>query len=188
MLVGFIEQWDRMDTVTIDFRRRRGETLVGFTMATQPGREVRMRKMVPFQPILALEGKGRVVFGPKLESTGAYAILFEPIDGGVKLKFEGLIYPLIRLFAAPIESGTVREVRVARASPPEGRGMLSVALLMETDDPDDPRRLISYLQETPKRLERSAFAVEVVEGEPRRVFNYITPERRYTWQSDAEGK
>lgn len=183
-LEGLIAQWDRVDQVVMELYRDGDSPVLAVTLSVLPGREVRPVKLAFYQPTLALRGTSRMVVIPDVEGTGATAVLFQPgDDGGVELRFEGIVYALARLFAFPLADGKLREIRYAGGGKPDGWNMTNVALLMEaTGRHRDPRRMLVIQDARRKRLLRDVFEVRSVTQLERQVVNYLTPDRRYTFE------
>ncbi len=200
-------QWDRMDHVAFEFHRC-GEgpeagpdagPIVTATLAVRPDQEVRLEDMVMFQPVLAFRGTTRVAVVPALPPTGETVVALEPVagaedekgegaeDGGgapgaVEMRFEGLAWGLARLLALPLADGRLREIRVFVGQPGEADRIVNVALVMEAaGGDDDPRRVLHFQDVRRRRLERGPFQVRTVTERTEQVFNYLTPEKRYTF-------
>jgi len=184
VLEAIVRQWDRMEAVEFEFRRRGDRLVVAATLRVLPGKEVRLAGMVIAQPVIAFRGASRITVIPEAPSTGETVVTFEPVgEGAVEMRFEGWIYGLVRLFALPLASGALREVRVFRRSQPQGSAIVNVAVLMETaSDKTDPRRLMVFQDARRKRIRREAFSVRSVADKTEQVFSYITPNRRYTYR------
>ena len=180
----FLSQWDRMDRITVETIRRGEEGGLAVTIAVQPGKEVRIDQVMTGLPVVVFRGRTRMTVLPSAGAAGETVVAFDPVgDGAVELRYEGLIYGLVKLFALPLASGPIREVRVSSARPAEGRQLLNVAVLSEaTGDRKDPRRMIVVQDARTMRILRRAFAVESVAGKRETVVSYITPARRYTYQ------
>jgi len=177
-------QWDRMEAFELEFHQRDDEPVIVATVRVQPGKEVRLDNMIMFQPAIVFRGASRIVVQPKLPGTGETVVAFEPVgDGAVDIRFEGLAYGLTRLLVMPLASGALREVRVFAKTRREGDQIINVAILMEAEgEKGDPRRLLHFQDVRHKRLVRGPFEVRsVVEG-TEQVFNYLTPDRRYTFR------
>jgi len=194
-------QWDRMDHVAFEFHRQGEETVVAATLAVRDGQEVRLEDMVMFQPVLAFRGTSRVAVLPDLDPTGETVVAFEPVVaeakddegegegeadevvGGVEMRFEGLAWGLAKLFALPLADGRLREVRVFVGEPGEADRIINVALVMEaTDGEGDPRRVLHFQDVRRRRRVRGPFEIHTVTEREDLVFNYLTPEKRYTFQ------
>lgn len=180
---SFVRQWDKMDSLALEFGRLDGQLVATLTARVKPDAEVRVTNLFFMQPAFVLRGSVQMVVQPAEASTDETVILFEPVEGGAtEVRFEGLGWGLVRLFAFPIADAAVREVRVARAEQ-LGQEMLSVNLLMEArGDTKDPRRLLSFRDVRHDRLVRSAFAVETRTEREELSFSYVTPGGRYTYQ------
>jgi len=89
---------------------------------------------------------------------------------------------MVRALALPLASAALREIRVS-AGTQEDQSLLSVLLLMEaTGDKNDPRRLIAFQDVREKRLVREPFEVHSETQRLEQVFNYVTPQGRYTYR------
>ena len=180
---SFVRQWDKMDSLAVEFGRLDGQLAVTLTARVKPNAEVRVTNLFFMQPAFVLRGGVQMVVQPAEASTDETVILFEPVEGGAaEVRFEGCGWALVRLFAFPIADAALREVRVARAEQ-LGQEMLSVNLLMEArGDTKDPRRLLAFRDVRQDRLVRSAFAVETRTERKELSFSYVTPGGRYTYQ------
>ena len=177
-------QWNRMEALELEFHRKDGQLVIAATIRVRPGKEVRLDDMIMFQPAIVFRGDSRIVVQPKAPGTGETVVAFEPVgDGAVEIRFEGLAYGLARLLVMPLVSGALREVRVFAKTRREGDQVINVVLLMEaTGEKGDPRRLLHFQEVRHKRLVRGPFEIRsVVEG-TEQVFNYLTPEKRYTFR------
>jgi hypothetical protein len=189
LMESLLGQWDRMDTITVELLQRRGRMAAAVTFAVKPGKQVRLADIFPGMPAVVFEGTCRLVIQPDAAGTGQTVISFQPGKGGgaVELHYEGLIFALARLLAVPLADGPLRELRVTSTAPPEGRQMFNIAVLSEaTDDKADPRRMIVLQDTSIKHLVREAFEVKTVSQRRRTVVNYITPDKRYTYDSGEE--
>ena len=196
LMESFLGQWDQMETITVELLERRGRMAAAVTFDLKPGKQVRIADVVAGMPAVVLYGTCRLVIQPDaaglgpLRGAGETVISFESGKGGgaVELRYEGLIFALARLLAVPLADGPLRELRVTSTAPPEGRQMFNLAVLSEaSDDKADPRRMIVLQDTSIKRLVREAFEVRTVTQDAQRVFNYITPKRRYTYVTDKHG-
>lgn len=160
-----VRQWDRVESLTLDFRQGDGP-LVAATLRVVPGQELRVAGLFMFQPTIVLRGGTRVVIMPKSSETEEVVIAFEPLeDGAAEVRFEGAGYALVRLLALPLADAALREIRVATAGHQQGRSLVSVELLMAaTGDGKDPRRVIAFQDVREKRLVRRG-----VRGRARRI-------------------
>ncbi len=177
-------QWNRMEALELEFHRKDGQPVIAVTIRVCQGKEVRLEDMVMFQPAIVFRGASRIVVQPKALGTGETVVAFEPVgDGAVEIRFEGLAYGLARLLVMPLASGALREVRVFAKTRRQGDQVINVALLMEAGgEKGDPRRLLHFQDVRHKRLVRGPFEIRsVVEG-TEQVFNYLTPEKRYTFR------
>ncbi len=180
---AFIRQWDRMESVSVEFRHYRGQPVASVTLRVKPGRTLRLAKMHFLQPGLAFRGSTRVTILPKVEGTEEMAVLFEPLEGGrAELLFEGPLYGLVKLLALPLADSALREIRVAYRTGPRGR-LTSATILMEAiGDSEDPRRIMMFQDVRASRIERTAFEIRRVTERSEQTFNYLTPTRRYTYR------
>jgi hypothetical protein len=183
-------QWDRMESLAVEFRRAGDEPLIQLTLNVAPGREVRIADAFFMQPALVFRGSSRILIAPEPGGGDELAVLFEPGKdpagqadaGATEVRFEGLGWGLVRALALPLASAALREIRVSAARQEEG-GLVSVVLLMEaTGDRKDPRRLLAFQDVREKRFVREPFEVRSETGRLRQVFNYVTPDGRYTYR------
>jgi len=184
---SFLGQWDRMEAITVELLRRRGRIAVAVTVAVKPGKPIRIADVVTGLPTVVFEGTSRLIIQPDAAGAGETIISFRSGKGGgaVELRYEGLIFAVVRLLAIPLADGPLRELRVSSSSPPEGKQLFNIALLFEApDDKSDPRRMIVVQNAGLKRLVREAFEVRTVTESSESVFNYLTPQRRYTYMRE----
>jgi hypothetical protein len=183
-------QWDRMESLAVEFRRVGEEPLIQLTLNVAPGREVRIADQFIMQPALVFRGSSRILIVPEPGGGDEVAVLFEPgkdaagqaAAGATEVRFEGLGWGLVRVLALPLASAALREIRVS-AGTQEDQSLFSVLLLMEaTGDRKDPRRLIAFQDVREKRLVREPFEVRSETERLRQVFNYVTPDGRYTYR------
>ena len=182
MLEGVIHQWDRMDRVEFELCRKGDDLLAAVTFKVLPGKELRLTKLMSYQPSVVFSGTSRMVVNPRSPDTGDAVVTFEPgSDGSVDLRFEGVLYAIARL-VLPLSSGALREVRIFSGGG-DGADVLNVAVFMEAEGvAGDNRRLIVFQQVQDKAIDRQAFGIRSVVRRKQQVFNYLTPTRRYTYQ------
>jgi len=122
-LEAVLGQWDRVESVTVDFTPGADAPAVVVTVRVLPGEEVRLGDLIILQPTIVLRGASTIVVRSNIAGAGETAVLFEPIgDGAVELRFEGILYGLVRLLAVPLANAALREVRVQVAEGREGEG------------------------------------------------------------------
>lgn len=182
MLEGVIAQWDRMDRIEFELYRKDDDLLAAVTFKVLPGKQLRLTKLMSYQPSVVFTGTSRMVVNPRSPSTGDAVVTFEPgPDGSVDLRFEGVLYALARL-VLPLASGSLREIRIFSGGG-DGADVLNVAVFMEAEGvAGDNRRLIVFQQVQDKAIDRQAFGIQSVVRRREQVFNYLTPTRRYTYQ------
>jgi hypothetical protein len=185
VIQGGVRQWDRVRSVTIELRERGDDTIVSIIPRVQPGREVKLVQLVPFQPILAFRGESRITVLPETKPGGQVVVLFEHGDDGrTELRFEGIIYPLVRLFALPLADASLREIRVLTAQD-DGHDLTQVEIFMQALSDSSPR-LMAVQMANSRLVERSAFEVKTIHPMSRTLFNYLTPTRRYTYEHQGD--
>jgi len=180
---GLLRQWDRFESLEVEFRRHEGRGLLAVTVRVKDAQEVRLPQMVIMQPAIVFRGGCRIVVDPESPGTGETVVSFEPVEGGaVEVRFEGVLYGLVRVLALPLADAALREVRVATALRQAGRQMIHVAILMEArGQRGDPRRMLVFQDVRDKRLVREAFAVRSEVRRLEQSFHYVAPDRRYTY-------
>ncbi len=183
VLQNLIGQWDRVEYVQLKLLTRNDKPVVEGTIKTQPGKTVRVADMVIAQPTMVFRGETRIVTFTD-EITGETVVLFEPVgDGGVELRFEGIIWGLAKLFAFPLDDGRLREVRAMVNTQPRGRSLIHVSLRMESlSGSGDRRRLLMFQDARVTTIRRRLDSVETIVQQMEQSFHYVTPERRYTFQ------
>ena len=154
------------------------------TVRVLPGKEIRLGDQIILQPAIVFRGASMLTVQSDVAGTGETVILFEPIgDGAIEIRFEGILYGLVRLLAVPLANAKLREVRVQVAEGREGTEMVNVTMLMEaTGREGDARRLLVFQDVRRKRLVRDAFATRTIAEKTEQVFTYFTPTRRYTYR------
>ena len=184
LLESFLSQWDRMESITVQSIRRGGRKGVAVTITTLPGRRVRIANVTVLVPTIVFRGSTRIVVLPEASDVGQTVVAFDPVgEGAVELRFEGLVWGLVKLLALPLASGPVREVRVLADTRREGEQLIHVAVMTEAaGGRGDRRRMIVVQDSRTKRILREAFSVRSVTEKSQTVVSYITPESRYTYQ------
>ncbi len=183
-LEAALKQWDRVESVTVDFTPGPDAPAVTVTVRVLPGKEIRLGDQIILQPAIVFRGASMLTVQSDVAGTGETVILFEPIgDGAIEIRFEGILYGLVRLLAVPLANAKLREVRVQVAEGREGTEMVNVTMLMEaTGREGDARRLLVFQDVRRKRLVRDAFATRTIAEKTEQVFTYFTPTRRYTYR------
>jgi len=183
VLETFVRQWDRMDSVAIEFRREAEQTVASVVVRVKPGRQLQVARLSFLQPILAFRGGTRITIHPKVAPTEETVIRFESLEGGrAELRFPGILYALVRLLALPLADAALREIRISSASDSDGR-LTSVALIMEAiGGRGDPRRILVFQDSRARRIVRRAFEIREVTERSEQILNYVTPTRRYTYR------
>jgi hypothetical protein len=186
VMEGLVEQWDRVASVELELRELEDQPIVSAVLHVKPGRELRVPELHPAQPTVALRGHLRITVQSRAEPTNQVAVLFEDAgpEGRAELRFEGLIYGLVRLLALPLASGTIREIRVDTHGDATGR-FTHAAVLMHAFGEGDPRRIIILQDARGGRLERGPFHIDVVDRFSRSTFTYLTPRRKYSYTHES---
>ena len=183
VLAALLRQWDRMDSLAVELRRLGAESVVSVTLRTRPRRQVHFEKLFFMQPPLVLRGSCRVTVLPKDPATRERCVLIEPIDGGAaQVRFAGLGWSLVRLFAVPISTAALREVRVWSGGGSPGVRALTVTLLMQAGSGPDAARLIAFHDVRAVRTVRSAFEVRQETTRKRLSFTYLKPPYLYSYR------
>jgi hypothetical protein len=185
MFESFLSQWSRIRSMTVELASTTdGSQAAVLTVRVKAGQEIRIDHIMTGVPAIVLRGSSRVSVLPSGTPTGDAVVSFDPVaDGAVELRFEGLLYGLVRLFAFPLDSGPLREIRLARHSRSRGDQLINIAVLMESSrDTDDPRRMLSVQDVRRKRVVRDVIETRTVVERSETVVNYITPAKRYTYQ------
>ncbi len=183
MLETFISQWNKMDSIELEFRHEGDMPVVSVIIRVQPDKELRLDKQFFMQPALVFRGGTRITVQPHATRTAETVVLFEPLEGGrAELRFEGLLYGMVRLLALPLSNAALREVRVSTESH-AGQRLTSVTILMEAiDGSKDARRIMTVQDVRDTQIERSPFAVIKQTTRTEQIFNYLTPDRRYMYR------
>lgn len=184
LMEAFLSQWNRMDSITVEKLERHGRTAVGATIAVKPGPPVRLADVVTGMPTIVMTGTTRIIAQSDATGAGETVVSFESgkQGGAVEIRYEGALYAMVRALAIPLASGPLREIRMSRSSPIEGKQLVNIAVLSEaTKDKTDPRRMIVVQHATVTRLVREAFDIQMVTEKSETAVNYITPTKRYTY-------
>lgn len=184
MLESFLSQWDKVEGLRINLADRKGSGAVDVEVRVQDGREVRISRIMTGLPVIAFRGASRMSVLPDATEAGDTAVVFDPVgDGAVELRFEGLVYGLVRLFAFPLDSGPLRQVRVLSGRDAGGARLVNVAVLMESSaDRKDPRRVLVVQAVRRRAIVRDVFFIRMVSGGSETAVSYLTPQRRYTYE------
>jgi len=184
LLEAFLAQWDKMDSITVELLRREEGSAVAVTIAVKEGREVRLADVMVLMPTIVFRGTTRISVLPDAAGADETVVTLNPVgSGAVELRYEGLLYGLVKLLALPLADGPVREVRVSSGQAAYGEKLLHVAVLTEaTGDKADPRRMIVVQDRALTRTAREAFSLRTVTEKRETVVSYLTPGRRYTYQ------
>ncbi len=183
MFETFISQWNKMEYIELEFRHENNMPVVSVVIKVQPGKELRLDRQFFMQPALVFRGGTRITIQPHVTRTAETVVLFEPLEGGqAELRFEGLLYGMVRLLALPLSNAALREVRVSTESH-TGQRLTSVTILMEaTDGSKDARRIMTVQDVRDMQTDRSPFAVIQKTTRTEQIFNYLTPTRRYMYR------
>jgi hypothetical protein len=183
LLESFLAQWDRMQSIQLDFRGTEQQPVFVFTVRVRQGKEVRLEKLIGVQPEIVFRGTSKIVVRPSVPETEETVVSFEPIDGAVDIRFEGVLYGLARVFAFPLANAALREVRVYNHAASRGDQIIHVAMLMEAyGDRTDPRRMIVFQDRRHRSLSRGVFSLRSIDEKTEQTFSYLTPQRRYTYR------
>jgi hypothetical protein len=179
-----VAQWPKVQCVGVEIVPAPAGATVVADIRIMPGQELRLEKIETGVPVIAFRGWSRVVVMPGEPAGVDRVVTFDPQGegGAVELRFEGIVYSLVRLLAFPLASGALREVRVSSAGEARGPQFLQVAMLMETADKPDPRRMLLVQNTSRKDLHRDAFSISEVTLHSHTAMSYITPQRIYTYE------
>ena len=185
ILEDFMRQWKKMESLEVEIRYLGEQPVLAATVNVAAGKELTMAELMIFQPKLAFKGSTRIIIQPEEATTGETVIGFERADedSGAEIRFDNVVYSLVRLFAFPIESSRLKQIRVFTHSSKPGYKITHLALLLESvRDRDDPRRLLVYHDSRKRRLERKPFSVESFTQNKQQTFNFLTPQHHYRYQ------
>jgi len=187
ILETILRQWDRFESLEMEYRSLAGRPIVALTVRVRPGRVVRLADLFVGQPTLLCRGACRIVVDASAAPTGETVVSFQPIqDGAVEIRFEGMVHGLVRLLAIPLADSRLREIRVAAANGGASR-MINITVLMTAlGEKADPRRMLVFQDVRDTRIVRTAFAVGSRDRRVEQTFNYLTPGRRYTYHRRRE--
>ena len=185
ILEDFMRQWKKMESLEVEIRYLGEQPVLAATVNVAAGKELTMAELIMFQPKLVFKGSTRIIIQPEEAATGETVIGFERADedSGAEIRFDSAVYGLVRLFAFPIESSRLKQIRVFTQSSKPGYKITHLALLLESiRDKDDPRRLLVYHDVRKRRLEREPFGMESFTESKEQTFNFLTPEYHYSYQ------
>jgi hypothetical protein len=187
VLEACIRQWDKIDSLTVEFRGLGQEKVVTMTLQVKPGQVASIAGLYPMQPELRFHRGCRVAVLPKNLSTNESVVLLEPLDGGAaEVHFDGLAWGLVRLLAIPVDNAAVRAVRVWAGQTNPGYEVTAVTLLMEaTGTAGDKRRIFIYHNIKEWQTIRRPLFVGPQTVRKRLSFSYVTPQRIYKYQRDT---
>ena len=188
VLEAFIRNWHQMDSITLEFLEWADQPIFSTIVKVLPEKEIRIAEVMIFQPTIVFKGTSKIIVISELPATNETVVIFEPQeDGGVELRFEGIIYSLARLFALPLDNGRLREVRVFTKSQKEGTQIVHAAILLEAHkDKTDPRRLLIFQDTRKKKLLRKLFSVQRIVERKEQAFSYINSQKHYSFQRIKE--
>lgn len=180
-LESFLSQWDRLDRVELDFLRTpAGQLAVKMTFFLLPDRQMRVTGPGGFTPSIVFRGTAGILICPRTPRTHETLVLLAPGPGGaVEVRFDGPVYALARLML-PLESGALREIRIAHSDPAWGANVTNVMTFLEAGPTRDGRRIMAFQHVRQNVLDRQPFEVQSKTQADTLVFNYLTPNRAYT--------
>ncbi|MBN1845557.1 MAG: hypothetical protein JW810_07725 [Sedimentisphaerales bacterium] len=183
VLESFLNQWDCMEKVEFEFRRWHNRPVLAVTLSVRPQKEIRLASVIMFQPSLVFTGTSRITVLAEQPGTEQTIVYFESLEGsGVELRFDNFLYDLVRLFAFPLEDGSLREMRLYTSSRKEGASLVHLGIVLTSpSDTKDPRRMIVFQEAREKTLARTAFDIQSSTVRKKQIFHYINAERRYTF-------
>ncbi|MBN2374960.1 MAG: hypothetical protein JXD22_01065 [Sedimentisphaerales bacterium] len=185
ILEDAMRQWNKMESVEVEIRYLSEQPVLAATVNVAAGKELTMAELIMFQPKLVFRGSTRIFIQPDEGATGETVIGFERADedSGAEIRFDSAVYGLVRLFAFPLESSRLKQIRVFTHSNQPGHKITHLALLLESiRDKDDPRRVLVYHDVRKGRLEREPFGVESFMESKEQTFNFLTPEYHYSYR------
>ena len=184
VLESFLDQWERVDFIEFSIDMINKKSLITADIHIQPGCEIRMAQIMPFQPNLIFRGHSRIILPPEEPHTGEFSILFESFDhGAVELRFENPIYTFVRWLILPLEDAKFRELRVFTSSSGDSTHLISVTLLLESlHDKKDTRRIIVFQDIQREKTIRDLFSVQTHPLFSQKQFHYLRPDQRFSFQ------
>ena len=181
---ALILQWPKLEFVEFEIRYFENQPIFTGAIHVAAGEEVELARFSAAQPRLSFAGSTRAVFQLRELYAGETVVAFEPLseNGGVQLRFDGIVYGLTRLLAFPLDNGVLDEIRAYVYDPAQGDEILHVTMLMrDPSDEQDPRRLIVFQDTRRKEWRRDAFSLQKRLISESQVFNYIKPSRHYSF-------
>lgn len=184
-----MRQWPKVKSVEYEIRTLEEQPIFTAVVHVADREEVELARFSSAQPRLSFRGSTRVTFLLRQPSTEETVVAFEPLseDGGVQVRFEGIVYGLTRLLAFPLDDGVLDEIRVYIYDPAQGDELRHVTLLMRNpSDRKDPRRLMVFQDTRRKEWQREAFGLEKRLVWESQDFHYLKPHRRYSFSRTKE--
>lgn len=188
---SLVLQWDRVDYVELELRRYGKRPVVGFRAKILDGHEVRIANQFIMQPPIVVRGMGQIVVQPSIFEEGQTSVLFaaDPQQGAVEIRFQGIGFGLVKLFAIPIDSAALREIRISRQTGHRGDRFINVLMFMETTKTKgDPRRMFAVQRVQHLESERTAFRVWQQSVKEDLSVSYLKPGRIYSYKRTKAAK
>ncbi len=181
-LEDFARQWDKLRSVSLEFRTDGQQTIGSVTLDVEPGQNVRLA--MGLMPTLVFTGGScRITLVPTDDATRETLILFQSQRGGsCEIRYEGLVYALARL-VVPVDNAVLREIRLQRHGTYRGWNLTNVELLMNTNTiGQDNRRMYAMHFVQFRQPVRGPFDVDIVSSHQSQSISYLRPAMRYTWR------
>lgn len=179
-------QWANVDTLAVEIRSLGERRVVAFEFAVKPGRRVVWRGPNALAPDVVFTGHGRVVVQPEEFSAErmAFAVLFESdADGGMTLNFGGLAFSLVRLFAFPLETARLREIRYRSGLAAEGQSGREVTVFLAPPGDGAGRQMIRFESASvPRFKDRPDLPPQLLGREETIRFEYLNEQRRWHYE------
>ena len=179
----FLSQWDKMQSIQMEMLRYEDKPVFVVWLNVLPSQEVQLSDIMAYDPTMTFRGKNQIVIIPREPITDHAVVLFESnTDSAIELRFDGIIYGLIRLLAFPLEDCQLREIRVYSKTSSSAKQLIHVALFMQAKkQQSDYRRMLIFQEWKKKTIERKAFTTLTQTEKKKHSFHYIKPNRRYTY-------
>lgn len=177
-------QWPKMEAVEFEIRYLADQPIFSSIIHVAPQQEIELARFSSAQPRMIAAGSTRINFQLHDSYSDQTVVAFEPLSdqGGVQVRFEGIVYGLTRLLAFPLDNGLLDEIRVYLYNPAQGDELVHVAMLMrDTTDRQDPRRLLVFQDTRRQEWQREPFSLQKRLVSESQDFNYIKPHRRYSF-------
>ncbi len=182
-LAAMTAQWNRFNSVALELRERDGRTIAGLEYDIVPGAAVELDGLHFAAPRAELVGHGWVVVSYERDEAREIVVRFSSAgDGGLILRFQGLLHALVDLLAFKLDDAYLRELRFVSRRDFERGKVRTYALLMDALNGAERRRVVriettktailSERPELPPRLDGRRRTTDFEYHNGRKVYQY----------------